>query len=315
MFKTIVYLVHGPDKFYAQARLSILTLLDLLFKQRRDDYQVVVYCDRPALVPQHPFVRLVHLSAARLAEWRRPTGYVHRVKIAVLRAVAAHSPGPFVLVDSDTRWLRLPNLEFDELIPVRGGGPTVFFMHALENDISPTYYRDYHRYLRRRAATDLARWSLRPGPWRVWNSGVVGVAPAVGPSFFDEALDLCDRLYLNVRPRLYVEQVAIALLADRQFQLRPFGECVHHYWQYTAEAPAYLDRLFADLNPAWPIERQADYCGRLAWDEAELRAMQTVPAHRFRCWFAKQRNSIFKRAQDLKAIRLRFAQRLAAGRR
>src|SRR5438067_964247 len=115
MPKTIVYLVHGADKFYAQARLSILTLLDLLLKRARDDYRVVVYCDRPTRLPRHPFIHPVPLSAARLADWRGPIGYVHRVKIEALRDLAARAPDPFVYVDSDTRWLRLPDAEFESL--------------------------------------------------------------------------------------------------------------------------------------------------------------------------------------------------------
>ena len=51
----------------------------------------------------------------------------------------------------------------------------------------------------------------------------------------DEALRLCDELLLRLRPRTYVEQLAVSLLAARDFAVKPIDDCVHHYWGVSAE--------------------------------------------------------------------------------
>lgn len=308
MSKNIVYLVHGGNKFYDQARLSILTLLDPLFKQGREDYQIVVYCDKPHLLPQHEFVRSRPVTPEQLQRWRGPLDFVHRIKLEMLRDAASRFQDPFIFVDCDTRWLRLPDAEFEALsAPAAAGQKPAFFMHMNDGEISATFYPHYFRHLNRHAAMQLAPWHIKPGPWQMWNSGVIGVAPSIAGTFFDDALAISDLLHLYLRPRIFTEQCAFALLAATRFDVRPFDHCLHHYWDYSFEAPTYLDSIFAGLDPALSLEQQADYCGRFKWDESKLRAIRSLRSTRFRRWIAKVRNSLNKRRIDVKAAQLRRA--------
>lgn len=308
MSKNIVYLVHGGKKFYDQARLSILTLLDQLFKQAREDYRVVVYCDKPHLLPQHEFVGSVPITPEQIQRWRGPLDFVHRVKLEVFRDAVSRFSDPFIFVDCDTRWLRLPGAEFDALsAPLEAGRKPVFYMHMNDGEISATFYPHYFRHLNRHAAVQLAPWAVKTGPWQMWNSGVIGIAPQVAGRFFDDALAMADLLFLDLRPRIFSEQCALALLAATRFDVRPFDHCLHHYWDYTFEAPEYLDTVFAGLDPASSIQEQADYCGRYRWDETQLRAIRARRDTRFRRWVAKVKNSLYKRRIDLKVLKVKRA--------
>ncbi len=311
--KNIVYLVHGGKKFYDQARLSILTLLDHLFRQQCDDYRIVVYCDKPQLLPRHTFVGSVPITLQQIQRWRGPLDFVHRVKLEVFRDAVSRFQDPFIFVDCDTRWLRLPDAEFDALAapPVTGQKPA-FYMHMNDGEISARFYPHYFRHLNQHAAVQLAPWGVKPGPWQMWNSGVIGISPRAAGSYFDDALAMADVLYLDLRPRIFSEQCALALLAATRFDVRPFDHCLHHYWDYSFEAPEYLDTLFAGLDPAASLEEQAAYCGRFNWDETQLRAIRARRDTRFRRWIAKVKNSLYKRRIDLKVLQLKHLRRTGA---
>lgn len=307
MNKNIVYLVHGGRKFYDQARMSLLTLLDFLFKQRRHDYRIVVYCDDPQSLPQHPFIHFIRIPPEQLKSWRGPLEHVHRIKLEILRNAAARLIDPFIYVDCDTRWLRLPDVEFEALVPDSSAGKPVFFMHMNDGELSPTFYPHYFHHLTTYASLELAPWGIRPRPWLMWNSGVVGVSPKNAGSFFDEALAVCDLLLPYLRPRLFTEQCAISLLAQSRFEVRPFDHCLHHYWNFSSEAPIYLESIFTGLSATMSIEQQAAFCGLLVWDESQLRKLQSMPINRLRRRVAKLKNSFYQRRIDLRAARLRLA--------
>ena len=52
MQQHIVYVVHGPLKYYDQARLSILTALNLMLEAQRDDLRICVYAQQPERLPE-----------------------------------------------------------------------------------------------------------------------------------------------------------------------------------------------------------------------------------------------------------------------
>lgn len=312
--KNVVYLVHGGKKFYDQARMSVLTLLDHLFKQGRDDYCAVVYCDKPHWMPQHPFVRFVQLTPEQLLQWRGPLDYVHRIKLMILRAAAQELVDPFIYVDCDTRWLSLPDTEFEALNTSVADRTAqrrpAFYMHLNDGEISPQFYPNYFAHLSNTTATRLAPWHIKPGPWLMWNSGVVGVHPQVAVGLFDDALAICDLELPFLRPRLFTEQYAIALLAASRFDVRPFDHRLHHYWNYSFEAPIYLADIFAGMDHAFTVEQQADFCGRLNWDESRLKYLQDLRVNRWHRWVAKIKNSLYKRKIDVRAARIRRKQQI-----
>jgi hypothetical protein len=115
MQNTILYLSHGGQKYHDQTRYSVLTLLALLLGQSRNNFRIVVYTDRPGELPAHDLVRAVCVNPEQFAGLRGPLDYVHRIKLGVLRRALGELGAPLIYVDSDTRWLRIPNEPFAAL--------------------------------------------------------------------------------------------------------------------------------------------------------------------------------------------------------
>jgi len=138
----------------------------------------------------------------------------------------------------------------------------------------------------------------------MWNAGAIGVAVGA-EDFFEDALRLCDELLVRLRPRTYVEQLAVSLLATRDFTVKSIDDCVHHYWGVSAEFERDLRSFIPEIK-ALPTEEQARQAGAHTWDESRLRGGQHAPIHRWKTRFAKMRNSIHKRRMDLKALFLRL---------
>jgi len=303
----IVYLSHGGQKFYDQTRFSVLTLLDLLLKQGRDDYRILIYTDRPEQSPDHASIHSVRISSEELKKFRGPLEFIHRIKLEVLRRAEADIGLPFIFVDCDTRWLKIPDEQFESLSD-RGqrqsGAAPVFYMHKFEGTMADNFYPNYLR-LWHEKRTKLVEWKLRADPpWTMWNSGTIGV-PWGATGFFRDVLAVTDDLILDVRQRIFIEQLAFSLVASSRFQIRPFDDCLVHYWNYGTELPILLRRFFDSLPPELPIEKQAEQCAQFPLERPTLEKLQSLRSIRFRKWRAKVKNSLFKRKIDMKAFWLR----------
>src|SRR5215468_7145504 len=193
MPKTIIYLSHGGQKYHDQTRYSVLTLLALLLEQKRSDFCIAVYTDRPDRLPAHDFVQPIRVSPEQFAGWRGPLDYV----------------------DSDTRWLRIPDEPFASLSG--SGTPPACYLHKIEGSISANFFPQYFGLLRRKRRK-LIEWRLPADPpWTMWNSGTVGI-PSRSEGFIDEVLRVNDELLLHVGYRNCVEQLALSLAAGSRFE-------------------------------------------------------------------------------------------------
>ena len=293
----IIYLSHGGKKYYDQARFSVLTLLHLLVKAQRTDVRIVVYTDDPSSVPAHALIECMPLTRTQLDAYRGPFDYVHRIKLKVLEHAARHFGSSLLYVDCDTRWLALPDAIFGML--QAGDGAC---MHVEEGRIGATFFPHYvaalERYRPQLHALGVAQ---VPADLMMWNAGAIGV-PAGAESFFTKAVAVNDFLLERVKPRNWAEQLAVSLVAVDAFTLKALGEPLHHYWNYSYEAPLYLAELFAKMGTGLSTERQAEYCAGIAWDEARLKALQAAPEHKRKRRRNKWRGSIAKRKVDLRVL-------------
>jgi hypothetical protein len=305
----VVYLSHGGPKYYDQTRFSVLSLLDILIREDRSDVRIVIFTDRPSESPVHESVSSVYVAPEDLVRFRGPLDYVHRVKLEVLRRAEAEIGLPFIYVDCDSRWLKIPDQQFAILADSRQQTadsivrPTIY-MHKAEGQISPTFHPQYSTLLHRKRRK-LIEWKLsEAGPWHMWNSGTFGV-PVGASGLFDKALAITDDFLLDVGYRIYVEQLALSLTACSQFRVEPFDDCLAHYWSHGSELPVVLQRFFRGLVPGLSIAQQARLAGQFQINDSELREIQSAPANRFRRWRAKIRNSFYKRGIDIRAFFLR----------
>jgi hypothetical protein len=304
---TLVYIVYGPDKYFQQARFSLLTLLHLIESAPRGTLplRVAVWSTRPGCLPKHSCIRHERIDPRIVSAWRGPLDFVHRAKIAALQHVASSTEGRWLFVDTDTRWMRLPDEEF--LVSQRQtcDGKPVLVMSCHEGELSQHYHPAYYAMLRRLDPGKLATLGVGVPPWPMWNTGVLGGHGSWLPDFYRDALVLNDALLPWLRPRLYVEQLAISLLADQRCDVRLFEGFLDHYWDCSFEASIYLENFFAltRLMPALPL--QAEMAFHLDWDKSLFRRMQKQPRYRFRRWRSRVVSSLGKRKNDLNAARLR----------
>jgi hypothetical protein len=307
MQKTILYLSHGGQKYHDQTRYSVLTLLAQLIEHERNDFRIAVYTDRPDDLPAHDLIRPVPVRPEDLAAWRGPLDYVHRIKLCLLRRALSEHGAPLIYVDSDTRWLQIPDAPFAALSGDASPNPasSPCYLYKIEGTISPTCFPQYFHLLRS-SRSQLDAWRVpRDPPWTMWNSGTVAI-PGGGAGFIDDALRIADALLPHVGYRNCVEQLALSLAASGRFEVRPFDAYMEHWWSYGSELPAYLRRRFFDaLPPGLPVPEQAARAARFSIIESDLRAIQRRPTNRVVRWCAKVRASFYKRRIDLLALSLR----------
>jgi hypothetical protein len=313
MQNTILYLSHGGQKYHDQTCYSVLTLLALLIEQNRNDVRIAVYTDRPDTLPAHDLVRTARVSPGDFAAWRGPLDYVHRIKLGTLRRALGDLGAPLIYVDSDTRWLKVPDAPFaalnGDVMPGTAGVSLPCYLYKIEGAISASFFPQYFHLLRK-SRHRLAAWRLpHDPPWTMWNSGTVGI-PDRSTGFIDDVLRVNDELLPHVSFRNCVEQLALSLVAASRYEVRPFDAYLEHWWPYSSELPDYL-RCFFDLLPrGLPVAEQAARAARFSIIESDLRAIQRRPANRFARWQGKVRNSFYKRRIDLRAFALR--RRMAA---
>lgn len=304
----IVYLSHGSRKYHDQTRFSVLTLLHLLLQQQRDDIRIVVYTDDAREVPQHPLIRAIVLQRAELAAFRGTFDYVHRIKLNVLRRASSELDGPLLYVDCDTRWLHLPDDIFSRLRGDGGQAP-LCCMHVAEGAFSPAFFPDYHRYVQQKQVQLQQLGIADTSRLLMWNAGAIGV-PAGSTAFFDDVIRVSDYLFTRVVPRNWVEQFALSLVACSRYEMVALDTALHHYWNYSYEAPLYLASFFAAQPPGLSVPQLAAACAQHHWREDELKRLQAAPEHKRQRRRNKLRNSLQKRRIDLKIAIARLGLRL-----
>jgi hypothetical protein len=185
---------------------------------------VHVYTDDPAFFAPLAAagVELRMLSAEDIRRWKGPCRFVHRVKIEMIREMAAlHPEDRLLYLDADVFAVAPLAAVFSRI------GPGAAVMHEREYSVA-TRDTDQIRRFRR----GLGRLAFRGAPvdlqGDMWNAGAVGVDPAQFP-LLDRWLEFVDTLYPRYS-RGIVEQYGIALLLQRATTLTPCTDEVFHYW-------------------------------------------------------------------------------------
>jgi hypothetical protein len=134
-------------------------------------------------------------------------------------------------------------------------------------------------------------------PFQMWNTGAVGVNQGA-TAFFEKALKLTDFLIPRVLPTYWLEQTALSMIAMSHYQVTPLTEKIlHHYWNYSFEAPFYLKQIFQEMSATKKLgpsslEEQAKFCFEYNWDNEVLSALSRKLKQQRR--YAKWRNSPMK---------------------
>jgi hypothetical protein len=290
----VVYLSHGSQKFYDQTMFSVMTLLWLLIQNQRDDIRIVVYTDRADKAPQHPLVQVVEIAPETLKSYRGRFDYVHRIKHCVLLRASQELPGPMLYVDCDTRWLAIPDQALALLRQDKGSAMPPCCMHEIDGQFNETHFPDYHRYLTQCASELKEQGIVHLDRIVNWNAGAIGLGQGQ-TAFFEDALRLSDFLFTRVKPRNWVEQLAWSVVGCDRYQMFALGDCLHHYWNHSYEAPLYLRAFFESLPVGLSTEQLAQACATHAWNDQALKDLQSQTRHVWIRRWLKFKNSLRKR--------------------
>jgi hypothetical protein len=236
---------------------------------------------------------------------RGPLDLVHRTKLEVLIKAADKIEGDFVYVDGDTRWLDLPDSEFSALLESPEEPNAVLFMNGVGGVLSETFKAGYYRHLMDKQAALSSSFGIGAPPWEIWNAGVLGMKRSRAAAFLKESIALCDALIPWLKPRIYVEQLALNLVAAPRFNIRAFQRPIDHYWDCSFEASIYMQKFQGRIGKVTNLSQQAEAAYILSWDRKLFRVMQKQPRYRLLRWWYRLRSSVNKRALDVRARKLR----------
>jgi hypothetical protein len=293
----IIYISHTSQKFYDQTRFSILTLLHLLVQKNDRAIQIIVYTDAPESVPSHPFISIKKISRDVIKGYKGPFHFVHRVKLEVLRDESRKNTEPFLFVDSDTRWLSYPEHLVQVMHSKEAASSPTCYLHVRESDNLANISDQYNTMYENFGPTLQSLGVKLEQPFQMWNTGAVGVNQGA-TAFFEKALKLTDFLIPRVLPTYWLEQTALSMIAMSHYQVTPLTEKIlHHYWNYSFEAPFYLKQIFQEMSATKKLgpsslEEQAKFCFEYNWDNEVLSALSRKLKQQRR--YAKWRNSPMK---------------------
>lgn len=251
----LLLLAYGRPTEYARAAFAALSAWAWA-PTGYGQLAAVVYTDQPAALAPYLAALPVDyqvLTEARLTELRGPRQYVHRIKACVVLEASAAYPGDELLfIDSDTFFIAAPGPLLQQL-----AAGTVF-LHQPEYTLAEAVgiYAAFSqaRYPRRLLehltgrSFQLAGAEVRFRPYQTcWNSGVLGLPPALAP-LLPDTLAMLDDFYA-ASEWFTCEQVAFSLALQTAGPLAPAGRYIYHYW--AAPQKTLADQLLTHaLTPA-----------------------------------------------------------------
>ena len=232
----LVLLSYGRETEYLRATCAALSFW-ARYAGARADVRTVIFTDNPtALQPYLAGLPIAYkcLSDSELVGMKGPQQFVHRVKVAIIDRTFREYPSDTVLyLDSDTFFTAGPRPLLAALLAGR------IFMHQYEYTIAEAVgiyagfkQEDYPR----KAIARLESHPYHLGMTAVqfhqgyhnWNSGVLGLPPAVA-AVMPDVYTLTDDLYAN-SGWIISEQLAFSLVLQAHTKLQPCSRYVYHYW-------------------------------------------------------------------------------------
>ena len=289
----IIYLVHGPEKYFIQARFSILSLLHHLIQDGGSStIQIAVYTTHPEKLPPHPLIHYRTLENSALESYQGEMNYIHRIKLKVLMRAQADFGLPILYVDCDTQWINSP-VAYLSTWESNVHAPVI--MHTLEGAVGKSHFPSYLPYLQK-----YCTWTQEH---QMWNAGVIGV-PHHSPTFLSETIELCDHMLLHCRPRYWVEQMALSSIAQKK-QLATFEPYLLHFWPYGRVLHHAMKKVLDKADGLATVQEQSRLCAEHIFNYALLRRDQDQPIAWLQKWKNKVRSSLRKRRDDVRASILR----------
>jgi hypothetical protein len=219
----LIYLAHSDPRFLRQARYSILSMMDYL-PPFGTDYQLIVFTDAPEWFADLG-ASIEPMDARRIAEFRGPMDFVHRMKIMALKEVMGKQEGAAVLLDSDNLCYQDPRPLFEKL--AAGHALLNQIEERLDQPQSPLG-RKFRRFFKKHTPLPTSSGAIKvPENLELWNAGLVGI-PAGQAALLDMVLEVCDYIYRHY-PKHIAEQLAFNIVLGEHTSILP-GEGYFYHW-------------------------------------------------------------------------------------
>ncbi|WP_460122686.1 hypothetical protein [Pseudomonas sp. S2_C03] len=212
----LLYLIYGDQAVYRhEAKFSILTALSHAKSGKLPSIRILT--DRPQDYAGWP-VETITLTPQILARWQGENGYHHRRKACAM-AAGLHLAEKTLFVDTDTLFLRDPNLIFSQIQPGQ------YLMDCLEYQWQEVCERpEYHKLGECLHAHGV---SANTG-FKLYNSGLCGLTDTDAPLLEDSIryIDEWTRGEFDVHT---IEQIALSF-AMRDKPVREANRHIYHYF-------------------------------------------------------------------------------------
>lgn len=253
----LVLLSYGSAKEYRRAVLAVLSFFSYYeADEAAPDIRVILFTDSTDFFIQYlqeiP-VEYVILSSNQLIAMMGTVGYRHRIKAVVVGDVLKqYSTDNLLFFDSDTFFMQHPGPLLASICP------GVSIMHAVEFTFTDNAHLslpqgktvgDFISTLENRTFQTTRGEEHFSGSLQCWNSGVLGLSPAVIP-YLPDVYQLIDYLYAASHWHI-IEQIAFSLILQTRNTIQTAEDYVYHYWEGNKKIAA--DALLAEtLNPNFP---------------------------------------------------------------
>lgn len=234
--KNIIYLSYGNEREYNRTVFSIMSFfswcnIDLA------GVRITIYTDKPSYFDTYLAefdVEYFFLTKELLATMLNGTGFIHRIKVAVIDLTFKKFPQQHVIfLDSDTFFLRNPFRLINDFSTNKS------FMHLREYKLVEAVQRfgvfnqaeyplAFNNYIEKHEFLILDRIERFTLQDYSWNSGVLGLNSSFS-KYMNSVLRLTDEFYANSQ-WFISEQLAFSLVLQKTTEVRPCDDLIVHYW-------------------------------------------------------------------------------------
>lgn len=238
----IVFQAYGNQSILNECVFSLLTFTRI--GQSFSDLQVWIYTDNEAYFESFTVCPVpIHyrtIDASQIKEWRGATDFVHRVKIQILKDLAAIQPQANILyLDTDTEFLQ----PIDTVMQRIAKGQ--LFMHIDEGVIREEgnpILKKLNKFLADNRSIPVDDGTINVSDDAVmWNAGVLGFR-AADAAMLNDVLGVTDVLHKKYQKHI-IEQFAFSLIFQNKQQVKAAYPYIMHYWNLK-EFRVILDSFF-----------------------------------------------------------------------
>jgi len=232
------YIVFGNQRFFDEARFSILSAFHFLNKEP-SNCKIVIYTDNEVEFEDLD-VETVNLSKNEWDSWAGEDNYVYRGKILCIKKCIDKYGLPIIFLDTDTYFKKHPKFLFERLL---AGNNIMHFNEGIPN-------RDLLNYLN---LPKIRNWLLVNGikfpTGNNWNSGVIGIKQE-STYLMNKILEFND-IYYKVSKYFATEQFAFSVILENT-KLEATNDIVYHYWHESLKTSFIIqyERMCIDLKNA-----------------------------------------------------------------